>query len=57
MKTSEGVDIDECFLDIITGWRGVVSFTPRRFIPGKSRGTHCIGGWMDPKAGLDHIGK
>jgi hypothetical protein len=34
-------------------YRGVWS-TPR---PGKMGGTHCIGGWMGPKAGLDGCGK
>jgi hypothetical protein len=35
------------------GW--VVSFTPRsRFSPGeRTPGTHCAGGWVDPRAGLD----
>jgi hypothetical protein len=28
-------------------------FTPGRFTPG----THCIGGWMDPRAGLDNMEK
>jgi hypothetical protein len=25
--------------------------------PRKSRGTHCIGGWVGPRAGLDGCGK
>jgi len=25
--------------------------------PGKRPGTHCIGGWVDPNAGLDKCGK
>ena len=25
--------------------------------PGKRPGTHCIGGWVDPRAGLDRCGK
>jgi hypothetical protein len=35
------------------GW--VVSITPRpRFTPGqRAPGTHCIGGWVGPRAGLD----
>jgi hypothetical protein len=41
-----------------TSWRWVVSFTswslyPRR----KSPGTHCIGGWVGPRAGLDDVEK
>jgi hypothetical protein len=34
------------------GW--VVSVNPRpRFTPGKDSGTHCTGGWVGPRAGLD----
>jgi hypothetical protein len=25
--------------------------------PGKTLGTHCIGGWVSPRAGLDGCGK
>jgi hypothetical protein len=25
--------------------------------PGKKPGTHCIGGWVGPRAGLDGCGK
>ena len=25
--------------------------------PGKRRGTHCTGGWVGPRAGLDGCGK
>jgi hypothetical protein len=43
------------FLDLGTrrGW--VVSITPRPpFTPGgRAPGTHCIGGWVGPRAGLD----
>jgi hypothetical protein len=36
-------------------WGKVVSVTPRpRFTPGKrTPGTHCTGGWVGPRAGLD----
>jgi hypothetical protein len=31
---------------------------PRRFTPGENApGTHWIGGWMDPRAGLDDVEK
>jgi hypothetical protein len=30
-----------------------VRFTPRERAPG----THCIGGWVDPRAGLDDMEK
>jgi len=33
------------------GW--VVNDTPRPFYPRERHGTHCIGGWVGPRAGLD----
>jgi hypothetical protein len=27
--------------------------TPVALPPGKRPGTHCVGGWVDPRAGLD----
>jgi hypothetical protein len=33
------------------GW--VVSTTPRPLYPRERPGTHCTGGWVDPRAGLD----
>jgi hypothetical protein len=38
-----------------TRWGYVVSVTPRpRFTPGeRTPGTHCTGGWVGPRAGLD----
>jgi hypothetical protein len=36
----------------------VVSFTPRLFTPGeRAPGTHWIGDWVDPRAGLDDVEK
>jgi hypothetical protein len=42
-------------LDLGSIWGWVVSVTPRpRFTPGeKTPGTHCIGVWEGPRAGLD----
>jgi hypothetical protein len=42
-------------LNLDTRWGWVVSITPRpRFTPGKrAPGTHCTGGWLVPRAGLD----
>jgi len=37
------------------GW--VVNATPRPLYPRERRGTHCIGGWVGPRAGLDRCGK
>jgi hypothetical protein len=37
---------------------GVVSFTPRPLYPWeRAPGTHWIGGWVDPRAGLDDVEK
>jgi hypothetical protein len=33
------------------GW--VVSTTPRPLYPRERPGTHCAGGWVGPRAGLD----
>ena len=35
----------------------VVNATPRPLYPQKWPGTHCIGGWVGPRAGLDGCGK
>ena len=37
------------------GW--VVSTTPRPLYPWERPGTHCTGGWVGPRAGLDGCGK
>jgi hypothetical protein len=31
--------------------------TPAALAPGERGGTHCEGGWMGPRAGLDGCGK
>jgi len=33
------------------GW--LVNATPRPFFPQERQGTHCTGGWVNPRAGLD----
>ena len=38
-------------------WGWVVSTTPRPFYPRKRPGTHCTGGWVAPRTGLDGCGK
>jgi len=30
--------------------------TPAALAPGKRPGTHCTGGWVDPRVGLDGYG-
>ena len=37
------------------GW--VVNATPSHFTTLERPGTHCIGGWVGPRAGLDGCGK
>jgi hypothetical protein len=56
MKAYEGVN--SRFLDLGTRWRWVVRFTLRPFNPKESApGTYWIGGWVDPRAGLDDVEK
>jgi hypothetical protein len=43
-------------LNLVTRWRQVVSFT--HFTPSeRTPGTHWIGGWVGPRAGLDAVAK
>jgi hypothetical protein len=35
---------------------GVQCHDPAALPPGKTPVTHCIGGWVDPRAGLDGYG-
>jgi hypothetical protein len=46
-------------LDLGTRWGWVVSVTPLpRFTPGeRTPGTHCTGGWVGPRTGLDTEGR
>jgi hypothetical protein len=49
---------DPHFLDLSTSWWWVVSFTPRPLYPReRAHSTHCIGGWVDSRAGLDDTEK
>jgi hypothetical protein len=41
------------FLDLGVRWGWVVSTTPRPLYPRETRGTHCTGGWVGPRACLD----
>jgi hypothetical protein len=39
-------------------WRWLISTTPLPLYPqGNSRSTHCMGGWVGPRAGLDVMEK
>jgi hypothetical protein len=45
-------------LDLGIRWRLVVNFTPQPLYPGeRAAGTHWIGGWVGPRAGLDAVEK
>jgi hypothetical protein len=50
---SVGRGVDLLFLDLgaTRGW--MVSTTPRPLYPRERPGTHCTGGWVDLRAGLD----
>jgi len=53
---SSGIAI--LFLDHSTRRDWVVSVAPRpHFTPGERPATHCTGGWVGPRAGLDMCGK
>ena len=38
-------------------WVGSQRHTPAALPSGNGPGTHCIGGWVGPRAGLDLCGK
>jgi hypothetical protein len=45
-------------LNLSARWNWMVSFTLRHFTPRKKApGTHWIGGWVGPRAGLDAVAK
>jgi hypothetical protein len=46
-------NIDLPFRNFGTRRWSVVRFTPRPIYPRKRPGTHCTGGWVGPRAGLD----
>jgi hypothetical protein len=50
--------IDPHFLDFCISWRWMVNFSPSCFTAAeRAPGTHWIGGWVDPRAGLDNMEK
>jgi hypothetical protein len=57
MKALGGRGVQLFIHDLGTRWRWVVSITPRpRFTPRERTpppGTHCTGGWVGPRAGVD----
>jgi hypothetical protein len=57
MKTYEGVDVEAhvVFTSALVGGEWSASRTGR-FTPGeRAPGTHWIGGWVGPRAGLDDM--
>jgi hypothetical protein len=59
MKAYGGIGcIDPHFLDLGTSWKQWSASRPCRFTSGeRAPGTHWIGGWMGPRAGLDDVEK
>jgi hypothetical protein len=54
MKAYGSGYIDPHFLNLGTSWRWKVSFKPRPLSPEeRAAGTHWIGVWVDPGAGID----
>jgi hypothetical protein len=53
MKTYRG---SGRFLDLGTSWRRVVSSMSLLLPPPPQLGTHWVGGWVDPRVGLDNMG-
>jgi hypothetical protein len=41
------------FLQPLCQMEWMVNATPRPLYPGERPGTHCIGGWVGPRAALD----
>jgi hypothetical protein len=50
-RGSRGINLP--ILDLGARWGWVVSTTPRPLYPWERPGTHCTGGWVGPRAGLD----
>ena len=52
---SRGIALPFHDLGTYMGW--VVSTTPRPLYPLERPGSHCTGGWVGPRAGMDGCGK
>jgi hypothetical protein len=58
MKTYRGVDVQiHIFLTSALAGGEWSASRPCRFNPGKEPRYHFIGGWVDPRAGLDDMEK
>jgi hypothetical protein len=49
------VCIDAHFLDLSTSWSGQLHASAALLQGKEPPGTHCIGGWVDPRAGMDNV--
>ena len=58
-EVPQGVERYRCTLSLTLALDGGVWSAPRsgRFTPGKRPDTHCTGGWVGPKNGLDGCSK
>jgi len=57
-KAQRGVEVQLCSLfNFGARWEWVVNAKPRPLYPRERPGTHCVGGWVGPRAGLDRCGK
>jgi len=54
-KGSSGITL--LFFNFGAIWGGKSTPLPRPLYPRERPGTHCIGGWVGPRAGLDGCGK
>ena len=53
-KTRGGVKVSlYSFFNLDARWGGWSTSRPGRFTPRKRPGTHCTGGWVGPRAGVD----
>jgi hypothetical protein len=57
MKSYGGVDVEiHIFLTSVLAGGDWSNSRPGRFTPGeRAPGTHWIGGWVDPRVGLDDV--
>ena len=57
-KISPPMGFDPCsFFNLGARWGGWLSSSPGRSLPRERPGTHCIGGLVGPRAGLDRCRK
>ena len=58
MKAQTGVKVQlYTFFNLGTRWGWLVNVTPQQRYPPERPGTPCMGGWVDPRAGVNGYGK